>query len=194
MSADRDRLILASGSPRRRALLTEAGYDFEVSPPPDDEPAPEPNETPTDYVARLARRKAAAVRPRHALGCLLACDTVAELDGRVIGKPNDLPHARRILHSLRGRDHRVHTGLCLWPATGDPLLRVATTDLQMDAVSDDDVEEYLDSGLWVGKAGAFGYQDRVEWLHVVRGSESNVVGLPLELLAKLLAELERIDR
>ena len=77
----------------------------------------------------------------------------------------------------------------MWPVGGEPLEGVAETQLRMAPLSDDAVDEYLASGLWQGKAGAFGYQDRLGWLDVVTGSESNVVGLPLELLATMLAEL-----
>jgi septum formation protein len=93
-----------------------------------------------------------------------------------------------MLTLLSGREHHVYSGLCLWvfPA-GETHVRIDRTTLQMDALSDQQLDEYLASGLWEGKAGAFGYQDRVGWLRVIEGSESNVVGLPLELLRAMLA-------
>ena len=141
-------------------------------------------ETPEKLVARLARQKAANVVPKISRGLVLGCDTVAECDGQILGKPADEEHARRMLQMLSGRDHRVLSGLCLWNVPGgDPLVRVAVTRLRMDRLSAVEIDDYLASGLWEGKAGAFGYQDRLGWVHVVEGSETNVVGLPMELLA-----------
>ncbi len=182
------RLVLASRSPRRRELLTEAGYDFDVVVP--DEAAECgvcSRETPEKLVARLARQKAANVVSKVSSGLVLGCDTVAECGGQILGKPADEAHARQMLQTLSGRDHRVLSGLCLWEVPGGhPLVRVAMTRLRMDRLSDEDIDDYLANGLWEGKAGAFGYQDRLGWVHVVEGSETNVVGLPMELLAEML--------
>jgi len=183
-------LILASRSPRRRALLVEAGYTFEVL-VPDEQAEGEAvgGERPAELVARLARQKAEDVAGRIGRGLVLACDTVAECEGIILGKPLDRDRARRMLQSLRGRRHRVFSGLCLRRVPdGRPDVRVATTVLQMDPLTDVQIDEYLDSGGWQGKAGAFGYQDRLGWVHVLEGSESNVVGLPMELLADMLAD------
>jgi septum formation protein len=203
-------LILASGSPQRSTLLAEAGYRFEVV-------APGPNaecgicslETPGELVARLACQKAADVAAKLAQRAIqnqvgtsdqtvaqisgpvmiVACDTVGECLGRVLGKPRDRAHARQMLELLSGREHRVYSGLCLQPlGAAQPHVRVARTTLRMDPLEIDQIEEYLDSGLWEGKAGAFGYQDRPGWLHIIEGSESNVIGLPMELLDAMLAE------
>ena len=117
-----------------------------------------------------------------------ACDTVAECDGQILGKPANEEHARQMLQMLSGREHRVLSGLCLWNVPGgNPRVRVAVTRLRMDRLSAVEIDDYLASGLWEGKAGAFGYQDRLGWVHVVEGSETNVVGLPMELLAEMLA-------
>jgi septum formation protein len=95
-----------------------------------------------------------------------------------------------MLTQLSGREHRVISGICLWPLTNSPpLVRVAITRLRMDPLTDSQLDEYLHSGAWKGKAGAFGYQDRLGWVHIIEGSESNVVGLPMELLAEMLAEI-----
>jgi len=209
-------LILASGSPRRRELLEEAGYSFTVVPPMEDVECGVCSESgPAGLVAELAYRKAAAVcqqlrdnlqleipNPQSTL--ILAADTVAECDGFILGKPRDEADARAILTQLSGRDHRVLTGVCLvhlWedPEEGskmsssdrlfDPIVRVAVTKLRMDPINNDHFDEYINSGQWEGKAGAFGYQDRLGWVHVIEGSETNVVGLPMELLAEMLVEL-----
>ncbi len=183
------RLILASRSPRRRELLTAAGYQFAVVPPAESaECGLCSGENPAQLVARLARQKAADVARRVDNAVILGCDTVAECNGQILGKPEDEAHARQMLEALRGREHRVFSGLCVWPVpNGEPLSRVATTTLRMDLLSDEQLDDYLASGQWEGKAGAFGYQDRLGWVHVLEGSESNVVGLPMELLADMLA-------
>ncbi|HWB00283.1 MAG TPA: Maf family protein [Pirellulales bacterium] len=186
------KLILASSSPRRRSLLREAGYDFVVAPPREEaECGVCSGETPPEMVARLAWQKAADVAERaREPGLIVACDTVAECQGQVLGKPADERHARQMLALLSGREHRVYSGLCLWPRDGrDPMIRVATTTLRMAALNDAAIDDYLASGLWEGKAGAFGYQDRLGWLSIVHGSESNVVGLPLELLDEMLTAI-----
>ncbi len=95
-----------------------------------------------------------------------------------------------MLELLSSREHRVLTGVCLWQRPdGAPFTRVAETTLRMDSLSPELLDEYVASGGWEGKAGGFGYQDRLGWVHVLSGSDSNVVGLPMELLAEMLAAL-----
>jgi septum formation protein len=192
------KLILASQSPRRRELLAAAGYDFEVFPPSEAAESGEcDGETPEELVARLARQKAADVvqrlpesshsRTTSITQLVLGCDTVAECEGRILGKPTDREDARAMLNVLSGREHRVLSGICLWPLPpGKPTVRVAATTLRMDALTPEILDEYLAGGQWEGKAGAFGYQDGLDWVHVIEGSESNVVGLPMELLAEMI--------
>lgn len=188
----RPKLILASRSPRRRELLAAAGYEFDVVPASDDveggvESGMCSQESPPELVARLARQKAAEVAGRTSGATVIACDTLVECQGQVLGKPEDENHAREMLELLSGHEHRVYSGLCLWPPRGnEPEVRVATTTLRMDVLTQQQLDEYLATGLWRGKAGAFGYQDRLGWVHIVEGSESNVVGLPMELLAEML--------
>jgi septum formation protein len=194
MSTPHPPIILASGSPRRRELLRDAGYNFTVVPPAEDVECGVCSEFgPAGLVADLAYRKAAAVRTTlddDSTALVLAADTVAECDGFVLGKPRDELDARAMLTQLSGRDHRVLTGVCLWRLDRDvPLIRVAVSKLRMDRLTDAQLDEYIASGQWEGKAGSFGYQDRLGWVHVVEGSESNVVGLPMELLAEMLGEL-----
>jgi septum formation protein len=182
------RLILASRSPRRRELLAAKGYRFEVIPPRDEaECGVCSRETAAELVARLAYQKAADVAARVSQGLVLGCDTVADCNGQILGKPADEDHARKMLQTLSGREHRVLSGLCLWPVPdGEPTVRVAVTTLRMDRLSREQLDDYLASGQWEGKAGAFGYQDRLGWVHVQDGSPTNVVGLPMELLEELL--------
>jgi len=182
-------LILASSSPRRRELMVEAGYEFTiVAPGSEAECGVCSGESPPEFVARIAYQKAADVSTRVGPALLIACDTIAECAGQILGKPQDERHAREMLELLSGREHRVYSGLCLWRVPeGEPRVEVDRTTLRMDRLAKTQIDDYLASGLWEGKAGAFGYQDRLGWVHVVEGSESNVVGLPLERLQRMLA-------
>jgi septum formation protein len=188
-------LILASQSPRRRELLSRAGYQFTVIPPSESaECGACSGETPAQLVERLARQKALDVANRlreqspAAEGIVLGCDTVAACNGRILGKPRDEQHARQMLRMLRGCRHHVYSGVCLIQLPDQAMQTgVAVTTLEMLPLPDAEIEEYVASGLWEGKAGGFGLQDRTGWIEIVEGSESNVVGLPLELLAELLA-------
>jgi septum formation protein len=184
------KLILASQSPRRRQLLAKAGFEFNVIVPGDNaESGKDSHETPNELVARLAYQKAADVARRVDHGVVLGCDTVAECAGRILGKPSDRQQARKMLQLLRGRVHHVYSGVCLWRRPDDKTLTKAdVTKLRMEPISDNQLESHLDSGGWEGKAGAFGYQDRLGWIHIVAGSESNVVGLPMDLLVQMMGE------
>jgi septum formation protein len=193
------RLILASSSPRRRELLAEAGYRFDVVPPHESaECGICSTGGPAGLVVELASSKAFDVAAQMKHGgdltdpcVIIACDTVAECGGEILGKPRDEAHARNMLQLLRGSVHRVYSGVCVWRPLADghagkPDVRLAASELRMDPISDAELEDYLDSGLWQGKAGAFGYQDRSGWLHLTSGSESNVVGMPMELVVQML--------
>jgi len=141
-------------------------------------------------VARLAYQKVADVGARITTGLIVGCDTIVECEGRILGKPLDEDHARQMLQALRGRQHRVLSGLCVWKKPdGVPRVRVAVTLLVMDPLTDAQIRDYLASRAWQGKAGGFGYQDRLGWVHVVSGSESNVVGLPLDTLDEMIREV-----
>ena len=181
-------LILASQSPRRKSLMHEYGYTFLVHPPSDTaEGGMCSGETPPELVVRLAKQKAEDVAKQYEHAVIIGCDTVAECMGTVLGKPVDIDDARRMLTMLRGKDHRVLSGLCIWKRPSDAVtLKLDITTLHMDNVTDSQVEEYLATEKWQGKAGAFGYQDGWDWLHVIQGSETNVIGLPMEVLADAL--------
>ena len=182
------KLVLASASPRRRELLAQAGYEFTVVPPHETaECGQRPGEPAAELVARLARQKAADVAGRCTSALVVGCDTVVECRGEILGKPQDRDHARQMLERLRGQEHRVYSGLCLWRVPGARhQVQVAVTRLIMTSISDRQLAGYLASGQWQGKAGAFGYQDGHDWLQILEGSPSNVVGLPLELLDEML--------
>lgn len=191
--ADRRELILASSSPRRRELLERFGYRFRVFEPDSHaECGICSRETPPEVVARLAYQKAANVIDKIDSGLVLACDTVAECVAIILGKPEDREHARQMLTRLRGRSHSVYSGICLWDKTSaHRLVRVDVSHLWMEPISDQQLDAYLDSEQWVGKAGAFGFQDGPNWIRLDRGSASNVVGLPMELLAEMLVDMNK---
>lgn len=154
------------------------------------QPPRSPRETLEQFVQRLARAKAEAVAAMTAAGTIVACDTLSDVEGTVLGKPADAADARRMLEALSGRRHRVLTGVCVWLRPhGEPRQAVAESLLEMGPLSDEFLEWYLASGLWQGKAGACGFQDDRLPLRLVAGSPSNVVGLPLELLGEMLAEV-----
>jgi septum formation protein len=185
-------LTLASSSPRRRELLEQHGYAFQVIAPSDTaECGICSRETPPELVCRLAQQKAKDVAFRFEQGLFLGADTVAECMGSVLGKPVNREHARQMLKLMSGRIHHVYSGICLWRRPDDFCsVSVATTKLRMDDLDDTVIDEYLETGAWQGKAGAFGYQDGLDWVHIISGSESNVVGLPMELLEQMLHKFE----
>ena len=185
------KLILASQSPRRRQLLTEAGYQFDVDAPDDSvERGACSSCSPEELVVESAFLKAAAIAIRHQSGIVLAADTVAVCGSETLGKPTSREHAEKMLRLMSGKVHRVLTGVCLRVA-GTSKIRtwLEETTLRMDVLSDRQLEEYLDSDQWVGKAGAFGYQDGLDWVHIEDGLASNVVGLPVERLEGWIGEL-----
>ncbi len=198
-----EELILASSSPRRSQLLRAAGYEFRVQPASDEaECGMCSRETAPQLVARLAFRKAADVAKTiqasqaegQANGFIVAADTVASCVGQILGKPRDREHAEVTLRLLSGRRHDVYTGICLWSVRQHRcVVDVVRTELSMKPLSDNMLAEYLESMLWEGKAGAFGYQDGNDWLSVEGdGSETNVVGLPMERFAELLEQFSQI--
>lgn len=142
------------------------------------------------FVVRLAVAKARAIVRDVDEGLLVTCDTVGEIDGEVLGKPAGIDEARRMLRLLSGRRHRVVTGTCVWPRpAGDPVCAATESRLFMEPLSDADIEAYLESGLWRGKAGACGFQDEAIPLRLEAGSGSNVVGLPVETLRDIFSRL-----
>ena len=188
-------LVLASGSPRRAQLLRSAGYSFTIDPASDEaECGMCSRETAPELVARYAFRKAQDVAGRYENAMILAADTVAAVYGQILGKPRDEEHAAEMLRTLSGRRHDVYTGVCLWStATSRCIVDVVRTELQMEELTATAIENYLKTLLWEGKAGAFGYQDGNDWIRIVdNGSESNVVGLPMERLQELLEDFDEI--
>ena len=177
-------LILASQSPRRFQLLTDAGYQFRVDAPDDSvERGICSKCSPEQLVLESAFLKAKTIAQNHSEGLILAADTVAVCGSETLGKPTNGEHAERMLKTMRGTKHRVITGVCLWLRPFDQYTtHLEETVLEMDELSDSAIADYIKSDAWIGKAGAFGYQDGLDWVHIVHGLESNVVGLPIERL------------
>lgn len=182
------RLILASGSPARRELLERAGYTFDVIPSHIDEPTQAGFPDPRALVHQIAWLKTAAVAPKVEQGIVLAADTVGWLHGKVIGKPEDEGDARRILRSLAGTEHELWTGVVLWRRPDDVQLCWQEMSLvAFQAITDAELDEYLATRQWEGCSGAYAIQEHNDPLvRVVRGSVSNVIGLPMETTGKAL--------
>lgn len=187
-------LVLASGSPRRLDLLRRLGLEPTVRPVDIDE-TPQAGEAAEPYVARLAREKAEAA-PLECGEIVLAADTIVALDGRLLGKPHDAPTAAAMLRDLSGRRHQVMTGVAVRvPRDGGDsnapdaiAVEVVTTHVDFARLTDQQIAWYVATGEPMDKAGAYGIQgaggvfvDRVE------GSDTNVVGLPLAVAARMLA-------
>lgn len=191
MTSQNINLILASQSPRRRQLLADHGFDFFVIAPDDlVEQGVCSNCSPEELVLESAFVKAREIARSRDTGLVLAADTVAECQAEVLGKPVDRDHAEKMLRLMSGKTHQVLTAVCLWHRPSDKRsLHLEQTVLRMDPLSEAQLKSILDSDGWVGKAGGFGFQDGLEWLHLVSGLESNVVGLPVERLNGWIAEL-----
>jgi septum formation protein len=183
-------LVLASASPRRREILQKLGLTFSVRSADIDE-SRRPGEEPLAYVSRLAREKAHAVaRLLDGRGdvALLAADTTVVIDEQVLEKPRDRADSERMLRALRGRTHRVHTGVCLllWPQATARELAV-TTEVQFRAFDDSTLHGYVASGEGMDKAGSYGIQELGQALVAsIHGSYTNVVGLPAAETVELL--------
>ncbi len=177
-------VILASRSPRRIELLGQLGVALEAVPADIDE-TPHTNEAPVRYVERLAREKAQVVATSHE-GIVLGADTTIDIDNEIFGQPIDEHDAARMLRRLSGRTHRVHTGVAVI-ADGTMQSVVATTLVTFVPVTDELLRWYLETDEWRGKAGAYAIQGLgASLVEGIRGSYSNVVGLPLRETAQLL--------
>ncbi|HLI03968.1 MAG TPA: Maf family protein [Terracidiphilus sp.] len=186
-------LVLASASPRRRELLAQAGYSFEVRPAHIPE-EPQPGEEPVAYVTRLAREKAEAVfrqllADRDAAAgdlAVLGADTTVTLDNRILGKPEDAADARRMLRLLSGRTHRVITGVALVSAHAAEVAAEVTA-VRFLTLSEDQIADYVATGEPMDKAGAYAIQGQAaRWIPRIEGCYFNVVGLPLALVAGMI--------
>jgi septum formation protein len=180
-------LVLASASPRRRELLTQAAFTFEVRPAYIAED-PRPGEDPIAYVVRLAREKAETVyRQLNDLTVtVLGADTTVTLDNLILGKPEDAVDAARMLRLLSGRTHRVITGVAVVSAARTEAAAEVTA-VKFLTLSDEEIAGYIATGEPMDKAGAYAIQGRAaRWIPRIEGDYFNVVGLPLALVSTLL--------
>lgn len=196
------KIWLASSSPRRAALLRDAGFDVAEVPPEldDSELSSHCSATlaPAHWALAMAWLKAACVRsrmlerpPAPMDGILLAADTVCDHDGSMIGKPTDRDDARRILEAFAGRAHQVHTGVCLLDlGSGQRLLFADSTTVTLGPRERLDLDAYLEGDDWAGKAGGYNYADRlaVGWPLDCDGDPTSVMGLPMTRLRRLLGD------
>lgn len=187
------RFILASASPRRRELLTRAGYEFDVIPADVDE-RPVDGEPPREFVCRVATDKAEAV-VAHVEGAgdriVLAADTIVLIDGEILGKPRDPRHAASMLRRLSGRVHEVLTGVVLVRGTARRKV-VETTRVSLVEFAESTIEWYLSTGEANDKAGAYGVQGTASrFVDRIDGSYTNVVGLPIARVDQLLREFDQ---
>jgi len=178
-------LVLASASPRRQELLHSAGIRFEVQPANIAED-PLPEEDAKACAERLAREKAQAIARQRPNDCVLGADTVVTVDGQILGKPTDAADAARMLHLLSGRDHQVITGVCVI-ADGQPSVASESTRVTMSEITDQEIADYISTGEPMDKAGAYAIQGIASrWIPHIEGDYSNVVGLPVALVFRML--------
>ncbi|MEE4639567.1 MAG: Maf family protein [Wenzhouxiangella sp.] len=181
-------LILASASPRRRALLDRCGVTFTVVVSAIDESVAD-GEDPADYVLRLARAKAEAVHRRHPQSFVLGSDTTVVVDGRILGKPSGPVEARDMLSRLSGRSHEVMSAVALLSPDGSRAERLSVTEVEFALLPEAWIDAYVATGDGLDKAGAYGIQNEAGvWIRRLSGSYSGVVGLPLFETAELLRE------
>jgi len=202
------KLILASGSPRRAEILNFVGWEFEKRVADIDE-TEFLNESPTDYVQRLAREKAEAVAAHYENGLILGADTIVVIDEKIIGKPKDVLDARRMLKLLSGRWHKVLTGVALIKKVSgfkfqvpsqeqtstnneqQSIIGLQTTRVKFAELSDAEIEFLVEKGDPLDKAGAYAVQAQAAlFIEEIQGDYWNVVGLPINLVFRLVKFFE----
>lgn len=193
-SGARHRLVLASASSRRLALLEQVGIEPDALRPASIDETPNKGESPRTYAQRLARSKAMTARqrlerePELTGSFVLAADTAVSVHRSIIGKPEYLNEAAAALQTLSGRSHRVFTSVCLITDKGAVRVRTVETRVRFKRLSREEIDSYLASGEWRGKAGGYAIQGIAgAFVQKIVGSYSNVVGLPLNEVVQLLA-------
>ena len=182
-------VILASVSPRRRQLLAEAGYEFRVvAPQINESDFPAEGLAPSEYAGQLALAKAKSVAGRFSRCLVIGADTVVDFKGRIIGKAGDEKQAEQIIRELFSTAHKVITAVAIVRLSDDTeMVESDTTIVYPKKISDKQIAEYIRIGRWRNKAGAYAIQERAdEFIERIDGSLTNVMGLPMELLQRLL--------
>jgi len=185
------KLILASGSPRRRELLKEMGYDFDIVVPDVDEDIIQ-GEAPSDHVLRISKKKAALVARDFPDDIVLGADTIVVLDGRIFGKPESRLAAKDMLETLSGRAHIVYTGLTVINSSACVTIsRYDSTEVVFNDLAEDEIEKYIESGEPLDKAGAYGIQGMGSFLvGRYEGELDTVIGFPRKLFKEMYREIE----
>lgn len=193
MSDERVKLVLASGSPRRLFLLGQAGLEPDLLNPADIDETPQHRETPRSLVARLAKEKAKKAVSMPLVEALngdvfvLAADTVVALGRRTLGKAETVEEARDMLQLLSGRAHKVYTSISLISPSGSQKTKTVDTKVRFKRLSREDIDSYLISDEWRGKAGAYAIQGRAGvFVRFISGSYTSVVGLPIHETISML--------
>jgi septum formation protein len=185
-------IILASASLRRKQLLTKAGYKFKVFVPDIDESAFSAEHLePSEYAKQLALAKAKSVAVKFPDCLVISADTIADLNGEIIGKPADAKEAEQITRKLFSAPHKVITGVALVRLSdGTEIVESDTTVVYPKHMSTEQITEHIKSGSWRDKAGAYAIQENGdEFVEKIDGSLTNVMGLPMELLQRLLKRI-----
>jgi septum formation protein len=194
MSHPREKLVLASGSPRRAEILERAGWPHEIIVAGIDETF-FPNEKATDYVQRLARSKAEAVASRLSAGLVLGADTTVVVANQILGQPADEADARRMLKLLNAKWHEVLTGVALVRVGGETRVAYETTRVRFAEMSDSEIDWYISTGEPFGKAGAYGIQGKASlFIEEIEGDYFNIMGLPIRLVYELATDLHGFSR
>jgi len=186
-------LILASVSPRRSQLMSEAGYEFTVVPPEVDESAfTAEKANPVEYAKRLALAKAKSVAGKHPDSFVIGADTIVDFRGRIIGKAADAEEAEEITRKLFSEPHKVITGIAIIRLSDETeLVQSGSTTVYPRKMSPDQIADHIKGGSWRDKAGAYAIQETGdEFVEKIEGSLTNVMGLPMELLESLLDGLK----
>ena len=186
-----EKLILASGSPRRKELLTAVGWEFEAITAGIDESLL-PGENPATYVQRLAKSKAEAVAAKLDKGLVLGADTTVVVDDQILGQPVDDADARRMLQLLSGKWHEVLTGVALVRVGGGWRVDYETTRVRFAEMNDAELDWYISTGEARGKAGAYGIQGAAGlFIREIEGDYFNIVGLPIRLVYELVKRISK---
>jgi septum formation protein len=183
--------ILASASPRRKQLLTQAGYKFNIIPPHIDESAfPAEGIDPCEYAKKLALAKAKNIAEKYPDSLVIAADTIADFEGEIIGKPADKMHAEQITKKLFSKHHKVITGIAIIRLRdGIEINESDTTTVYPKKLTIGQIAEHIKGDSWRDKAGAYAIQENGdEFIEKIDGSLTNVMGLPMELLEQLLTK------
>ena len=185
-------IILASASPRRRELLAEAGYKFvSIAPDIDESAFATDNTTACEYAKRLALAKAKSVAVRHPDCLVIGADTVVNFEGEIIGKPADAKQAEQITRKLFSAPHKVITAVAIVRLNdGIEIVESEKTAVYPKKLTDEQIAEHIENGCWRDKAGAYAIKENGdEFVERIEGSLTNVMGLPMELLGKLLERI-----